>query len=65
MKDLLDRYIEQGYLRCVGLEEEVWMSPLLPIKKESGELCFVNDYRLINAHFSKKGIVQIDIERVL
>ena len=49
----------------MGLGEEVWMSPLLPIKKPSGELHFVNDYRLVNAHFSKQGIVQIDIERTL
>ena len=57
--------MERGYLRHVSLEEEVWLSPLLPIKKESGELHFVNDYHPINAHFSKKGIVQIDVERVL
>ena len=65
VKEALDRYLERGYLWRVGLGEEVWMSPLLPIKKPSGELRFVNDYRLVNAHFSKQGIVQIDVERTL
>ena len=41
------------------------MSPLLPIKKDNGDLRFVNDYRCINAHFSKAGIEQIDVERTL
>ena len=61
----MDKYIQRGYLREVGLGEEVWLSPLLPIKKPNGSLRFVNDYRLMNTHFSKKGITQIDVERTL
>ena len=41
------------------------MSPLLPIRKSDGSLRFVNDYQSINAHFSKWGIEQIDVERTL
>ena len=41
------------------------MSPLLPIKKSNGDLHFVNNYQSINAHFSKQGIEQIDVERTL
>ena len=65
VEDQLEKYIQRGYLRRVGLDEEVWLSPLLPIKKPDGSLRFVNDYREANAHFSKKGIEQIDVERTL
>ena len=61
----LDHYLSRGYLRRVLLDERIWMSPLLPIKKDNGDLHFVNDYRCINAHFSKRGIEQIDVECTL
>lgn len=65
VKDLLQQYVDRGYLREIDRTIPVWLSPLLPLKKQDGSWQFVNDYRRTNAYFSKMGIQQIDVERCL
>lgn len=61
----LEQYIERGYLRRVSSGERVALSPLLPIEKSDGSYRFTNDFRWLNAHFSKAGMAQVDVWRRL
>lgn len=59
------QYIKRGYLRRVSCSEDVFLSPLLPIKKKDGSYRLTTDFRSLNAHFSKKGQAQVDVWRKL
>eukprot|EP00210_Caulerpa_lentillifera_P009663 g9219.t1 len=61
----IELYIQRGYLRRVSCSEDVYFSPLLPIKKKDGSYRLTTDFRALNAHFSKKGQAQVDVWRKL
>lgn len=61
----LQEYIVKGYLRRAGLDEKVYMSPLLPIKKKDGSYRLTTDFRSLNAYFQREAQEQPDVWRKL
>ncbi len=56
----LDEYVQRGYLEEVPVNEEIYMSPLLPVRKPNGTFRFTNDFRKLNSYFSHVGTAQVD-----
>ena len=65
VKALLEDYTARGYLRKVSTGERVYFSPLLPVKKPSGDYRLTNDFRGLNAYFKRGGMQQVDVWRRL
>ena len=61
----LEEYVSRGYLEEVSVSDLVFLSPLLPIRKPNGSFRFTNDFRYLNAYFSKSGMCQVDVKRHL
>ena len=61
-QQLMD-YIRRGYLAKVSVGEDIYMSPLLPIKKPNGTYRFTNDFRKLNTYFKSVGTSQVDVWR--
>ena len=57
-------YVRRGYLKNVSVSEDVYLSPLLPIRKPNGAYRFTNDFRKLNSYFPSKGATaQVDVWR--
>jgi len=65
VEEQLEKYVQKGYLRKVAAGEKVFLNPLYPIPKKDGSYRFVNDFRLLNAYFKRKGMEQVDVWRRL
>ncbi len=61
----LDEYVQRGYLEEVPVNEKIYMSPLLPVRKPNGTFRFTNDFRKLNSYFSHAGTAQVDAWRKL
>ena len=60
----LQEYIQRGYLHLASISEDLYLSPLLPIRKPNGTFRFTNDFRKLNSYFpSGKGTTQVDVWR--
>ena len=62
---LLNEYIERGYLEEVFVAENVYINPLLPIRKPNGSYRFTNYFRKLNYYFPSTGTAQVDVWRKL
>ena len=62
----LQEYVQRGYLYNVSVGEDVYLSPLLPIRKPNGTFRFTNDFRKLNTYFPSNGeTIQVDVWRKL
>jgi len=62
----LQRYEDLGYISRVGLNEAVFLSPLMPFRKPGKQtIRMVNDFRELNGYFPTRGRTQIDVRRVI
>ena len=61
----LEEYVKRGYLARVSCGEDLYLSPLLPIRKPNGTFRFTNDFRKLNSYFPSKGTTQVDVWRKL
>ena len=60
----LEDYVRRGYLKEVSVAEQLYLSPLLPIRKPNGMFRFTNDFRKLNSYFpSGSGTTQVDVWR--
>ena len=57
----LGEYVQRGYLKEVLVVDDVYISPLLPIKKPNGTFRFTNDFRKLNSYFPNEGTTQVDV----
>jgi len=62
----LQRYEDLGYISRVRLNEQVFLSPLMPFMKPGKKgIRVVNDFRKLNGYFPTQGRTQIDVRRVI
>ena len=59
----LGEYVQRGYLKEVSVADDIYLSPLLPIKKPNGTFRFTNDFRKLNSYFPSDGTTQVDVWR--
>ena len=59
----LEEYVQRGYLKEVSVADDVYLSPLLPIRKPNGTFRFTNDFRKLNSYFPSEGTTQVDVWR--
>ena len=55
--------MQRGYLKEVSVANDVYVSPLLPIRKPNGTFCFTNNFRKLNSYFPSEGTTQVDVWR--
>ena len=59
----LGEYVQRGYLKEVSVTDDVYLSPLLPVRKPNGTFRFTNDFRKLNSYFPSEGTTQVDVWR--
>ena len=55
--------VQRGYLKEVSVANDVYLSPLLPIRTPNGTFRFTTDFRKLNSYFSSEGTTQMDVWR--
>jgi len=66
IEEVLKRYEKLGYISRAGLNEEIYLSPLMPFRKPGKtDIRVVNDFRELNGYFPTHGRTQIDVRRVI
>ena len=64
VEQMLVDYVEAEYMVEVSVGDEVFMSPLLPVRKPNGKFRLTNDYRHLNTYFRARGVTpQVDVWR--
>lgn len=63
--NIIEKYKKKGYLKEIRIEESVFLSPILPIRKPDRGVRITNDHRSLNAYFFIEGAIQIDCQRVI
>jgi len=66
IEEALQRYQDLGYISRIRLNDQVFLSPLMPFRKPGKtEIRVVNDFRALNGYFPTHGRTQIDVRRII
>jgi len=64
--EVLQHYEKMGYISRAKLNDEIFLSPLMPFRKPGKtDIRIVNDFRELNGYFPTQGRTQIDVRRVI
>jgi len=64
--EVLQRYEKLGYITRAKLNDQIFLSPLMPFRKPGKtDIRVVNDFRELNGYFPTHGRTQIDVRRVI
>jgi len=64
--EVLQRYEKLGYITRAKLNDNIFLSPLMPFRKPGKtDIRVVNDFRELNGYFPTHGRTQIDVRRVI
>jgi len=66
IEEVLQRYEKLGYISRARLNDNIFLSPLMPFRKPGKmDIRVVNDFRELNGYFPTYGRTQIDVRRVM